>query len=295
MFVKKYLPLILIFPVLALGCQKRETVPAETESASSPAATAPLPAAERPIAELEKAGAKFAFEKDGKLKSADFSAMDAPAAFNDTEKERWNTLRVLRGKGLFSDTLARQAAECPKLTECLWLETEISPSAFRALAGVSTLKKLRLTRLPAESADLSLLAGLPELAEIDFSRASLTDGSLKELSALPSLSRLNLYQNKIGDEGVQNLIPLAENLVWLNLDATQITDEAGPYLAQFHKLKFLHLGRTAITDKIIGSLTGLADLETIHVTRTGITEAGAEKLRAALPNTEVISVVQEKE
>lgn len=287
---------------LAFGCQKRETAPAETEPASaaaervsSPASPPSGAAAERPLAELEKAGAKFAFEKDGKLKSADFSAMDGPAAFDDAERERWNTLRVLRGKGLFSETLARQAAECPKLTECLWLEAGISPSAFRTLAGVSTLKKLRLTRLSAESADLSLLAGLPELAELDFSDSSLTDGSLKELAVLPALSRLNLYRNKIGDEGVRNLAPLAEQLVWLNLDATQITDEAGPSLAQFSKLKFLHLGRTAVTDKIIGSLAGLTDLETVHVTRTGITEDGAAKLRAALPNTEVISVVQEKE
>ena len=302
MFVKQSLPLLLIAAALAFGCRKRETAPAgpepagaAAESVSSPAETAPLPAAERPIAELEKAGVKFAFEKDGKLKSADFSAADGPAAFDDAEKDRWNTLRVLRGKGLLSDTLARQAAECPKLTECLWLETEISPLAFRALAGISTLKKLRLTGLSAESADLDLLAGLPELAELDFSDSSLTDDSLKALAALPALSRLNLYRNRIGDEGVRNLVPLAEKLVWLNLDATQITDEAGPSLAQFSRLKFLHLGRTAVTDEIIGSLAGLADLETVHVTRTGITEAGAEKLRAALPNTEVISVVQENE
>ena len=38
----------------------------------------------------------------------------------------------------------------------------------------------------------------------------------------------------------------------------------------------------------------LENLDTIHITRTGITEEGAARLRAALPDTEVISAVKER-
>jgi hypothetical protein len=60
-------------------------------------------------------------------------------------------------------------------------------------------------------------------------------------------------------------------------------------LAALEQLEFLHLGRTAITDAAIEHLSPLTTLRTLHVTRTGVTEAGAERLRQALPDCEIFS------
>ena len=278
----------LAIAALSPGCRK-DAAP----SSAAPAESETNPAAESTFASLQSRGAVFVFEKDGKLKSADFTEVSQPAAFSPDEISLWKSLRVLRGKGVFTDTLARQTASCSALTECLWLNTEISPGGLKALSGAGKLKKLRLAGLAAEPDDLRPLLAIPTLTELDLSGASLSDEAMGVVAGLPALTRLNLYQNRIGNEGVKNLLPLADRLVWLNLDDTLITDEVGPTLSQFDKLKFLHLGRTKVTDEIVASLARLKSLGTVHVTRTGITEEGAARLREALPDTEVISVVKE--
>ncbi len=288
MKIKRWTAILLAIAALSAGCRKDapppNTPPTEDET---------NPAAESTFADLESRGAVFVFEKEGKLKSADFTALSQPAAFSPDEMPLWKSLRVLRGKGVFSDTLARQTPNCSALTECLWLDTDISPDGLKALSGAGKLKKLRLTGLAAEPDDLRPLQTVPTLVELDLSGASLSDEAMGVVAGFPALTRLNLYQNGIGNDGVKNLLPLADQLVWLNLDDTRITDEVGPILSQFVKLKFLHLGRTKVTDEIIGSLARLKSLETVHVTRTGITEEGAARLREALPNAEVISAVKE--
>ncbi|MBR6480863.1 MAG: hypothetical protein IKT12_04100 [Thermoguttaceae bacterium] len=279
--------------LLSAGCRKKASVPTEVAPPPAPAETAGCDAAEFSLADLESAGAKFVFEGDGRLKSADFTEVTEPAAFSPDETPLWKSLRVLRGKGPLSDTLARQMQTCSDLTECLWLETVISPAGLQALSNAGKLKKLRLTGMTAEPEELQPLQKIASLAELDLSAAVLSDEAMGVIARFPALTRLNLYQNRIGDAGVENLLPSAERLVWLNLDDTQITDAAGPVLCRFKNLKFLHLGRTKITDEIIDSLAGLKSLETIHVTRTGITEEGAARLREALPGAQVISVVKE--
>ena len=288
MKIKHWTAVLLTIAALSAGCRKDAPLPnaAPTENETNPAA-------ESTFADLESRGAVFVFEKEGKLKSADFTAVSQSAAFSPDEISLWKSLRVLRGKGVFSDTLAKQIPSCSALTECLWLDTDISPDGLKSLSGAEKLKKLRMTGLTADPDDLRPLQAFPALVELDLSGASLSDEAMGIVAGLPALTRLNLYQNKIGNEGVKNLLPLADQLVWLNLDDTRITDEVGPILGQFGKLKFLHLGRTKITDEIVGSLARLKSLETVHVTRTGITEEGAARLREALPNTEVISVVKE--
>lgn len=273
---------------LSAGCRK------ETPAPPVPVENEENAASEFSFADLEGLGAVFVFEENGKLKSADFTEAGRPAAFSPDETPLWKSLRVLRGKGTLSDALAAQVPSCPDLTECLWLETEISPAGLRAISNAGKLKKLRLTGLAAEPEDLRALGQIPTLTELDLSGASLSDEAMGVVAEFPALTRLNLYQNRIGDAGVEKLLPLADRLVWLNLDDTQITDAAGPILSRFRSLKFLHLGRTKITDEIVDSLARLENLDTIHITRTGITEEGAARLRAALPDTEVISAVKER-
>lgn len=279
---------------LSSGCRKE--TPSPPEAVGVPAASAEVGGSDAPessLADLETAGAKFVFEGDGRLKSADFTQITEPAAFSPDELSLWKSLRVLRGKGPLSDTLASQIQSCSDLTECLWLETVISPAGLQALSNAGKLKKLRLAGVTAEPEELQPLQKIASLAELDLSAAVLSDEAMGVIARFPALTRLNLYQNRIGDSGVENLLPLAERLVWLNLDDTQITDAVGPVLSRFKNLKFLHLGRTKITDEIIDSLAGLKSLDTIHITRTGITEEGAARLHGALPNTQVISVVKE--
>ncbi|MGI5831533.1 MAG: leucine-rich repeat domain-containing protein [Thermoguttaceae bacterium] len=294
----------LIGLALFVGCRKAPVSAPNAEEASAGATPSveenapteemePAIPVSQTIAAWEKVGAKFVFDTVDTLKSADFSETTGSPAFDESESDRWKTLRVLRGKGDFSLLLADQAARAADLTECLWNEAIITPEALSRLGNLPKLKKLRLTGAEVPSIG-SILATFPALTELDLSGASINADDLLALAELKTLARLNLYRTSTGDQGVHALRPLAGQIVWLNLDDTQITDAVGPDLAEFKKLNFLHIGRTDTTDALVDWLARQTDLETIHITRTGITEEGAARLRRALPETEVISEVRER-
>lgn len=119
------------------------------------------------------------------------------------------------------------------------------------------------------------------------------------------------------DSQVAALAKLTEQIVWLKLSDTQITDAAMATVAKLKNLQKLHVERTALTDAGLRQLTGLkyleylnlygtqitdaglaslADLKSllkVYVWQTKTTEAGIAKLRQALPNVEVIGGMSE--
>ncbi|MEZ0543060.1 c-type cytochrome domain-containing protein [Fibrella arboris] len=71
---------------------------------------------------------------------------------------------------------------------------------------------------------------------------------------------------------------LADQIVWLKLGDTQITDAAIVSIARLKNLQKLHLERTRITDAGLKSLTGLPNLEYLNLYGTAITDAGLATL-----------------
>ena len=132
---------------------------------------------------------------------------------------------------------------------------------------------------------------LVRLADLDASNTLVDDDALAYLKRLlPARVSLNLYTTNVTDAGLGALGSMTHALTWLNLDNTKVTDAGLPKLKRLVNLEFLHLGRTGISDAGVDDLTGLRKLKTLHVTgRTAVTESGAEKLRRALPDCEVLS------
>lgn len=111
------------------------------------------------------------------------------------------------------------------------------------------------------------------------------------------------------------LVKLSNQLVWLKLNDTRITDAAVASIAKLKNLQKLHLERTAITDSGLKKLTGLPYLEylnlygtaitdvgltslghlkalrSVYVWQTRVTESGITTLKRALPSVEVIGGV----
>ncbi|CCH03425.1 Leucine-rich repeat, ribonuclease inhibitor subtype [Fibrella aestuarina BUZ 2] len=124
------------------------------------------------------------------------------------------------------------------------------------------------------------------------------------------VSAVNL--KTLTDAQAAGLAKLADQLVWLKLSDTQITDATMATIGKLKNLQKLHLERTAVTDaglRQLGSLTyleylnlygtnitdaglanlaGLKSLRTVYVWQTKTTEAGIAKLKQALPNVEII-------
>ena len=112
---------------------------------------------------------------------------------------------------------------------------------------------------------------------------------------------------KIDDAALESLKGVSEQLVWLNLANTSVTDAGMKSLAGFKNLRRLHLEKTAVgdeglaslktlgeitylnlysskvTDKGLANLAGLKKLKNVYLWQTAVTDGGAADLAKAVP------------
>jgi hypothetical protein len=89
--------------------------------------------------------------------------------------------------------------------------------------------------------------------------------------------------SEVGDDTMALIAPLAEQVTWLNLARTGVSDAGLAPLATFKNLTQLHLELTGIGDEALAHLAGLEKLEYLNLYGTKVTDAGLEHL-AGLKN-----------
>ena len=121
----------------------------------------------------------------------------------------------------------------------------------------------------------------------------------------------HLQGKAVDDAALAALTPLAQQLTWLNLAGTGVTDAGMAQLEQFPKLTRLHLENTtvgdaglahlaklehlqyvnlygtAVTDAGLAHLHQLPNLQKVYLWQTGVTEEGVKALRAAQPDLQI--------
>ncbi|MBK1825797.1 c-type cytochrome domain-containing protein [Haloferula rosea] len=90
-------------------------------------------------------------------------------------------------------------------------------------------------------------------------------------------------RKNFGDEELAKLAPLAPALVSVDLSATQVTDAGLLSLADASKLKMLRLSETQVTDAALEAVAGMVALESLNLYGTKVTNEGVLKL-VDLPN-----------
>jgi len=134
-------------------------------------------------------------------------------------------------------------------------------------------------------------------------------GGAMPLAANTNLISVNfsLAGSKIDDAALESLKGVSEQLVWLNLANTGVTDAGLKSLAGFKNLRRLHLEKTGVgddgvaflkglseltyvnlystkvTDKGLAALAGLKKLKNVYLWQTAVTDAGAADLAKAIP------------
>jgi hypothetical protein len=98
---------------------------------------------------------------------------------------------------------------------------------------------------------------------------------------------LDLSQTNITNQGLSHLNKL-KNLRWLHLENTKIDDSPMSHLIELKKLESLTLQSTAITDNALQSLKQRNQLKTLYVWQTRVTSHGIEELRKAAPDLKMI-------
>jgi mono/diheme cytochrome c family protein/uncharacterized membrane protein len=81
------------------------------------------------------------------------------------------------------------------------------------------------------------------------------------------------------DKDLQLLEPLKEQLIWLKLGNTKITDSALVYVSKLTSLTKLYAENTAISDNGLAKLTTLSQLQYANITGTKVTATGILQLK----------------
>lgn len=107
-----------------------------------------------------------------------------------------------------------------------------------------------------------------------------------QLAALPHLSEqvywLNLANTKVTDSGLAALEPL-KNLEKLHLEKTTITDAGLVHLRGLTHLTYLNLYGDQISDAGLKELYGLKSLKELYLWQTKVTPTGVEALKKEIP------------
>ncbi len=111
--------------------------------------------------------------------------------------------------------------------------------------------------------DLALLLPLKnQLLWLNVGRTNVTDEGLKTIGQLSNLTELNLEHTKVGDLGIEQLMPL-KRLVMLNLVGSQVSNKS-----------LVNIGR-------------FTNLEKVFLYQTGVSSEGVDQLKKDRPKLEV--------
>jgi len=147
--------------------------------------------------------------------------------------------------------------------------------------------------------DLAMITGLPDLIVLDLRGTQISDEALTHLTDLPKLDQLylggsvitdtepTLFHARFTDAAIDPVVQLT-SLKVLSLAKTDIGDEAVQKLPALTKLEVLFLLGTNVTDASIDALSQMKSLKELYLQETAITPAGLKRLRAALPETEIL-------
>lgn len=125
------------------------------------------------------------------------------------------------------------------------------------------------------------------------SNVQLTPEILKGLEPLKGrIVQLNLRGTNLNDDLSQYLKPLTE-LVRLHLEKTAVTDAGLTNVAGLTKLEYLNVYGDNVTDAGLEHLGGLTNLKKLYVWETKVSLDGVHKLKAKLPQVEVIGGPEE--
>ena len=78
-----------------------------------------------------------------------------------------------------------------------------------------------------------------------------------------------------------DVIAKCQNLEWLEIDKTPVTDTEMEKLSNLKKLKLLKVYETAITDKSLAVFKNMTDLKNLYVYKTGITKNALQDLQSS--------------
>ncbi|MCX6214850.1 c-type cytochrome domain-containing protein [Spirosoma sp.] len=152
---------------------------------------------------------------------------------------------------------------------------------------IDELKKLNLLVLPLSKEQNQL-----EVSAVN--ARSFTDAQATELPKLSNqIVWLKLGDTEVTDAALAQVAKL-KNLQKLHLEETKVTDAGLKQLKGLAYLEYINLYGTAVTDAGLAELAELKSLKTVYLWQTKVSEEGIARLKTALPKLEVIGGISEQ-
>ena len=173
-----------------------------------------------------------------------------------------------------------QGAAFDKKVIDLKVTDNIKPVLAALAGGAAAVGVATAASGPTESAVLKLKLPAPDSKAMEALKKAnvLVMPLASEQPNLLEISTINAAN--FNDQQAALLAPLAQNIVWLKLGDTQISDRTLAEIAKMKNLQKLHLENTAVTDAGLKNLKALPYLEYLNLLGTGITDAGLKELSA---------------
>jgi hypothetical protein len=179
---------------------------------------------------------------------------------------------------------------------------DLTLTAAKADAPTQALIAEVLANLPkaqkkddAPAVDPKILAARKKVADEVIGRVDKVGATLMPIAQdTPELrfSALNVAK-EFNDEHLKILAPAADQIQWVDLARTQVSDAGVAALGNMKNVTRLHLENTKIGDAALAHLAGLTNLEYINLYGTQVTDKGLATL-AKLPNLKKVFVWQSK-
>ncbi|QEG24420.1 hypothetical protein [Mariniblastus fucicola] len=115
---------------------------------------------------------------------------------------------------------------------------------------------------------------------------SIADEHIKDLAAVENVVWLNLANTGVTNEGLKALTGL--NLKKLHLEKTGIGDSGLAHLKGLKDLEYLNLYATSVTDEGLKHLYGLKKLKKVYVWKSKVTDAGMKALEGQIEGLNVV-------
>jgi hypothetical protein len=135
------------------------------------------------------------------------------------------------------------------------------------------------------------LKSLPNLRSLRFGGCmKFTSDGVKAASELAQLESLQLHHCGVGDDDLTPLAGMArlKSLFVSSQFNGRLTDAGLKHLVQIQTLESLRLAEFVVSSEGgLNVLTKLSQLKTLELSKVGVSVADIEKLRAAMPQTEI--------
>jgi hypothetical protein len=198
------------------------------------------------------------------------------------QKQAMSVIREAGGMVIYDwmETALRTMSSAAQPAEPKWLRKLLGEDYFHRPVWIQFWGSAKSDRW------VDAVNDLPSVKYLLLAQGDVTDEILSRISRLPKLEELHLSGSAITDRGFRQLHKFPR-LRWLTADGTQISDRAVNELNGM-KLEWLVLRETLASDACVPSLIAMTNLQMLDLRSTQVTEAGAARIRRALPNCEVL-------